>query len=498
MIIATWTPVRRLWRRTNRWFRETPERALDQAYSAALRVKALENEHFKGQKIGQDSTLYSYQVNSYFKSELRKNLNIIQMRLKLFNIGRSMLGISESVNLIDLNGRTHFGDTNHFKPEELNPSQIDPNQLRPSNQTVVICEKLDLIDSVLARYSASDSLLASDLNGSSSNDLVSSSNIEAENIRKGSVKNRSGIDLYKKQSIADLQKNIDSSDRCNTSADNGNESRRLEDELSRTPKTSFLPRSLLSTFGRIRRELNPESDAEVLKDYRKSKLKTVISIRFILLLILVPLLTQQLAKNFIVSPIVNHFVDKDSAPVFLNLDMEEHAFNELNRYKEHLEFQQMIGMAPKLNEAEMEEALEEKATEIAAEYTGMGTSAIENVFADLISVAVFGVIVYTNKQEVEILKSFLGDVIYGLSDSAKAFIIILLTDMFVGFHSPHGWEVILESISRHFGLPESRDFNFLFIATFPVILDAVFKYWIFRYLNRSSPSAVSTYKTMNE
>jgi hypothetical protein len=32
------------------------------------------------------------------------------------------------------------------------------------------------------------------------------------------------------------------------------------------------------------------------------------------------------------------------------------------------------------------------------------------------------------------------EIVYGLSDSAKAFIIILFTDMFVGFHSPHGWE----------------------------------------------------------
>ncbi|MEM9151876.1 MAG: proton extrusion protein PcxA, partial [Cyanobacteria bacterium P01_F01_bin.3] len=83
-------------------------------------------------------------------------------------------------------------------------------------------------------------------------------------------------------------------------------------------------------------------------------------------------------------------------------------------------------------------------------------------------------------------------------DSAKAFIIILLTDTFVGFHSPHGWEVLLEGVADHLGLPANRNFIFLFIATFPVILDTVFKYWIFRYLNRISPSAVATYKTMNE
>jgi hypothetical protein len=68
----------------------------------------------------------------------------------------------------------------------------------------------------------------------------------------------------------------------------------------------------------------------------------------------------------------------------------------------------------------------------------------------------------------------------------------------VGFHSPHGWEVILEGIANHLGLPANKSLIFLFIATFPVVLDTIFKYWIFRYLNRISPSAVATLKNMNE
>jgi surface polysaccharide O-acyltransferase-like enzyme len=89
-------------------------------------------------------------------------------------------------------------------------------------------------------------------------------------------------------------------------------------------------------------------------------------------------------------------------------------------------------------------------------------------------------------------------VVYGLSDSAKAFIIILCTDVFVGFHSPHGWEVIVESTFDHFGFPPNQSVINMFIATFPVMLDTVFKYWIFKYLNQLSPSAVATYKNMNE
>nr|WP_298908966.1 hypothetical protein [uncultured Nostoc sp.] len=89
-------------------------------------------------------------------------------------------------------------------------------------------------------------------------------------------------------------------------------------------------------------------------------------------------------------------------------------------------------------------------------------------------------------------------IVYGLSDSAKAFLIILFTDIFVGFHSPDGWEVLLEGLAEHLGLPASRNTIFFFIATFPVILNTIFKYWIFRYLSRLSPSALATLKEMDE
>jgi hypothetical protein len=142
--------------------------------------------------------------------------------------------------------------------------------------------------------------------------------------------------------------------------------------------------------------------------------------------------------------------------------------------------------------------MQARAQELSEDYRQRGVDAVANVFADIFSLVGFAIVVATNREAIRTVKNFLDEVLYSLSDSAKAFLIILFTDMFVGFHSPHGWEVILEGVTRHFGLPENRDFNFLFIATFPVILDTVMKYWIFRYLNGISPSSVATYKNMNE
>lgn len=124
--------------------------------------------------------------------------------------------------------------------------------------------------------------------------------------------------------------------------------------------------------------------------------------------------------------------------------------------------------------------------------------AISNIFANSLAAIAFITLIIRGKRQLSTVKQFLGEVTYGLSDSAKAFMLILFTDMFVGFHSAYGWEVILKGTLGHFGLPENRQFISLFIATVPVILDAIGKYWIFRYLNRMSPSSVATYREMNE
>lgn len=459
---------KQFWNHTNQWFRDTPERALDQAYDAALKIRALELEHFKGEKIASESAEYSDRVVAYFNSELKKYLKIIQSRLMVFNTSRSLFGLSEQIN------------PNSQLP---NDHLYDPNKngsCKPIDPVSTICEKLEFIDAVICRYEPEKPSY-------NPHTLVKTTALTPVSLRDTAIESNFSVS------------NNTANQNITVTGTHVNSGKSIRDELTSNPSTSVLPRSLLGTLNRIQRELRPESEEEVLKNHRKAKVKTLISIRFILLLILVPLLTQQLAKNFVAGPFVDRlFTNQEQTPTFLNFNMEEEAFMELQHYEERLKFQQLIGQAPDLNPEKIEEKLKEKAQELAEEYKIDSSNAIKNVFADIIAVITFAIILVYNRKEVEILKSFMGDVIYGLSDSAKAFIIILLTDMFVGFHSPHGWEVILESIARHFGLPENRDFNFLFIATFPVILDAVFKYWIFRYLNRSSPSAVSTYKTMNE
>ena len=123
---------------------------------------------------------------------------------------------------------------------------------------------------------------------------------------------------------------------------------------------------------------------------------------------------------------------------------------------------------------------------------------LKNLVADLTSLASFALLVGIFKKEFKIVRQFLSRSFLGLSDITKVFIFILLTDIFVGFHSAEGWEVILGSTFGHFGLPENRQFIYIFIATFPVILDSFFKLLIFNYFTRKSPAAVAILEKMQQ
>nr|YP_010821211.1 envelope membrane protein [Eremophila divaricata]UOI10104.1 envelope membrane protein [Eremophila divaricata] len=101
-------------------------------------------------------------------------------------------------------------------------------------------------------------------------------------------------------------------------------------------------------------------------------------------------------------------------------------------------------------------------------------------------------------EELVILNSWAQEFLYNLSDTVKAFSILLLTDLCIGFHSPHGWELMIGSVYKDFGFVHNDQIISGLVSTFPVILDTIFKYWIFRYLNRVSPSLVVIYHSMND
>jgi len=265
--------------------------------------------------------------------------------------------------------------------------------------------------------------------------------------------------------------------------------------MSRSP--TVLPSSLLSVFDGVRRQLDPEAEATVVAGFRRRRDSTLVSLRILLLLILVPLFIQQVSRNLVVSPLVD-FYSKDMPILsYPKPHLQQEAIKRLRLYQSEVEFEALLAGKTPPSRDEMQTALAEKAEELRKDADRESNNAIKNIIADVCGFLGFVFVCLLGRRDIQVLRGFLDEVLYGLSDSAKAFAIILFTDIFVGFHSPEGWTVLLEGVEVHFGLAHHESFIMLFIATFPVVLATILKYWIFRYLNRVSPSSVATLHSMN-
>jgi hypothetical protein len=421
-----------------------PEQSLEQAYQAALTIRSIEERYYEGERIPLESIDLSSHFPDSLKAEIEKNLDILKRKTKEFNNSSSGVG-------------------------KLGANHLD---------------KLIIIEGIQAKYTI-------DLNYSSS--FLTQSSIAPTNSTSDKKPYPSPINIV---DVTSLATQIPPQSRSNTNKSD-RKAQESDDESFVKNKKGVLPRSIGRTFNRIAEELNPESEEKVVGKFRKSRIQTIISLRFLALLIVIPLLTQSIAKNFVVLPMVEQ-VRGNEAQVFINAEMKEEALKELRDYEEELKLEHLIHKTPAIAPEIREDKVKEKADELATEFRHKSNSAISNVFADAIALFAFALVLVVRRQDISVIKSFMDRIIYGLSDSAKAFIIILVTDIFVGFHSPHGWEVLLEGMSNHLGIAANHSAISLFIATVPVIMDTMLKYWLFRYLSQMSPSTLATVKGMNE
>lgn len=293
-------------------------------------------------------------------------------------------------------------------------------------------------------------------------------------------------------------------------------------------QTGLVPRSIIRTFDRFKKQIFPGGEFLVLQEFRISRYQVLVSVKCLVSLIFIPLIFNFFVKFFILLPLTNYFWNTYQNQLFLNSYQQERAFKEVRFFEEKIYFESLLEenlktfdnntcqsssttettenikrlddfYAIKLkNFCNEKSKLQKKLISLANQYNNESIESITNFFIDFLTLGTLALLFVLMKPQIIILKSFLTESIYSLSDTTKSFLLILLTDLLVGFHSPKGWEFFLEFILLHFGLPKNQEFIFLFVATFPVLLDTVFKYWIFRYLNKISPSTVATYHNMIE
>lgn len=317
-------------------------------------------------------------------------------------------------------------------------------------------------------------------------------------------------------------------------------------------QTRLIPRSIPRTIERFFDELNLTAEDRYIQEFQLSRQQIWTSFKALLIFIFVPIILTHLIKGILLEPMISYSWNKYNSDFFLNQQQEKKALNELKNFEDKIYFEQLVQFFNKSDELLGKEAttnsinnsiineitdctqddlicinnfpnsilsntniqtgkkefenieffqnkkIEAEMLLIAKTYNQQSITLLCNLIGDFFTVGILIILINIYRREISILKAFLSEILYSLGDTTKSFFIILLTDLLVGFHSPKGWEIFIQSLLDHFALPQNEDFVFLCVATFPVLLDTAFKYWIFRYLNRLSPSTVVTYHKMIE
>lgn len=282
--------------------------------------------------------------------------------------------------------------------------------------------------------------------------------------------------------------------------DSRSQGTRSKEKLKDTAYESLglVPRSITRTLSRFQTELAGRSASLVLPEFRLAKYQAITSLQYVAFLIFCPWITLMICKIVFLEPLIENWWNTTQFQIFLSFSQEEKALKRLQQVEELLWLDIIMADSSAKQPQDLSAQIHQRTIDLVETYNQESIQTILHFFTNFIFIFVIICLLIWGKKRLAILNSWVQEVFYSLSDTMKAFFILLFTDLCIGFHSPHGWEIFIGFILEHLGFSHNKHVISCFVSTFPVILDTVFKYWIFRHLNRISPSIVVSYHTMNE
>ncbi|GFR42215.1 hypothetical protein Agub_g3106 [Astrephomene gubernaculifera] len=250
----------------------------------------------------------------------------------------------------------------------------------------------------------------------------------------------------------------------------------------------------------VREGLDPDqerSEQMLTGEALVNKEESQIAVRYVARLIGIPLVTGFVVSRALADPILN-FTLRNNPQAFELSDLQKvEGAKAVHVEETRMRLDMAIGRAPPLSELQMFEHLAEFAAEVQEEERHHNETILINAVSDSISFLTFVGILSQPTKGRDAMFNTLSRLFYGLSDIAKAVMIILVADTLLGYHSEEGWHGLIELVLGHYGIEPSESGVVIFVGVVPVVIDVLFKYWIFIGLNRISPGAVVTIKQVD-
>ncbi|KAH6825545.1 CemA-like proton extrusion protein-like protein, partial [Perilla frutescens var. hirtella] len=219
---------------------------------------------------------------------------------------------------------------------------------------------------------------------------------------------------------------------------------------------------------------------DILYEDRVFRYASFNSAKILAVLVIVPWALDFLVHDYVLMPFLDRYVKTVPLAAQMldvrktqKLEMVKALKLEKARYRLEVE----IGKSPPLSDEALYLELRHKALELRDEWRLENRKAFANIWSDMVFGVSLFLLLYFNQNQVALLKFTGYKLVNNISDTGKAFMIILITDIFLGYHSESGWQTLLEVMVEHYGLEVDQAAITIFVCLIPVIIDACVKLW---------------------
>nr|YP_010958426.1 envelope membrane protein [Vandenboschia auriculata]ALO81733.1 envelope membrane protein [Vandenboschia auriculata] len=493
--------MRSYWWKLIQWFYNTPYRSLSRAYKASKQI----------QSIGKDSLSYIERRSSLqqLSQVVMSHMNM-ELDKSIFLIYWSLLECRISLSIPQIRNRLKFPPSKrkHFDLFLIKNYPLSAYKRQPSSK-----EESYLVSSFFrSNYSNRDT--TDKRQGKINSLLYNQSENALTAISKRCISGRSNKIKEMNKRLAWIEAILNDLDfwrwqysKSSTSFHMKKESNKelliresiiFSSNITAYESISLIPRSITRTLSRFRTELANQSGLLLFTKIELAKYQALASIQYIGCLLFFPSIIPIILNRWFLEPWIRDWWNTSQSQLFINLFQEEKALKRLQEVEGLAWLNEMLTDSVDTQSENYDAIVYDKTIQSVIIYNQGNIQAISRFVTDVISIAIPISLFIIGRKRLAVLNSWIQELFYSLNDTMKAFSILLLTDLCIGFHSPHGWEILIGSFLEHLGFAHNKYVISCFVSTFPVISDTVSKYWIFRHLNRLSPSIVATYHTMNE
>ena len=191
------------------------------------------------------------------------------------------------------------------------------------------------------------------------------------------------------------------------------------------------------------------------------------------IMLVVPLLTGWILSSIIANPIFTAITNWNPHAFEISEKQKVEGAKEVHKAEMRMRMDAAIGRAPPLSYNELQAQLRHEAHELVEGFQEKNKHNVLNVISDGITATTGFIILVKDKEGRGILFRTFGRVFSGLSDTAKAFMIIASTDILLGYHSEEGWTAAIRLITAHYGSEVEVKYSCILRATV-IAVDVLF------------------------